>query len=145
MKHLLCVLIAVSAAAGCRGDKKTTEAARPVAPIPAGNFAQNWVNPLDMGSYRVRQLHLRDDTLFIYTTEHVAYAIATSGGALKYIASPDVSGGTLRPPLVLGNNVIFPCGSTIDVFNNVGRLQQIGRASCRERRSMQVATGAREK
>src|SRR5687767_10870042 len=109
MKHLVCMLIAAAALVGCRGSSKT-ETQPAVSPIPAGNFAQQWFNPLRLPGDSVDALHLRDDTLFVYTNDNLVYGIARSGGELKYIAEPDVSGGVLRAPLLLGENVIFPCG-----------------------------------
>src|SRR5207244_2774624 len=44
-----------------------------------------------------------------------------SGGDLRYLAQPEISGGVLRAPLELGDRVIYPCGSTLEVFNNRGR------------------------
>ena len=125
-QHLLCLLIASAAfciAGGCASRKKPGPAST-IVPIPSGNFAQQWVNPLDLAKDPIEELHLRADTLFVYTKHHAAYALSRAGGDLKYVAEPDVSGGVLRPPLVIGEHVIYPCGSTIDIFDNRGHLRR---------------------
>lgn len=93
--------------------------------VPANNFVRNWANDLKLDKKDpVDELHLAGDTLFVYTKEHLVYGIDRAGGTLKYAAQPTVSGGVLRPPLVLGDRVVFPSGASIDIFNNRGRVQR---------------------
>jgi len=91
-------------------------------PVPANSYVRQWSNDLKLTNKdTVDQIHLREDTVFVYTTNHLVYAIGRSGGDLKYLAVPEISGGVLRAPLLLGERVVYPCGSTIDVFTNRGR------------------------
>ena len=107
-------------AGGNRNKGKATEG--PVA-VPANSFVRHWTNDLKLGAKDgVDELHLGEDVVFAYTKGDLVYAVGRSGGDLRYLAQPDVSGGVLHAPLVLGERVIFPSGSTVDVFNNRGRL-----------------------
>src|SRR5207248_6530853 len=90
-------------------------------PVPANNCVRQWANDLKLVKDSVASLHLREENIFVYTKSNLVYAIGRTGGDLKYLAQPQVSGGVLRAPLVLGDRVIFPSGSTIEVFNNRGR------------------------
>jgi outer membrane protein assembly factor BamB len=104
---------------GCASKKPAGPA---VAPLATSSFAQQWANPLALEKKdSVAQLHLEGDTLFVYSANNLVYAIGRSGGDLKYLANPQISGGVLRPPLVLGDYVLYPSGSTLELFNNRGR------------------------
>ena len=116
-------LLALGAgAAGCRawGNQETAGRNAPQ-PVPANSFVRTWTNDLKLGDDPVDELHLRGDTLFVYTKSHLVYAIDRAGGNSRYLAQPNVSGGILRPPLPMGEWVIYPSGSTIDVLTNRGR------------------------
>lgn len=114
---LACLLSACASA-----DKDASRQSTLPQPLPANSFARTWANDLklDRGD-AIKSLFVRDDVLFVYTNQHVVYAIGRSGGGLQYAAEPDVSGGVLRPPLVLGETVIYPSGSSLEVFNKQGR------------------------
>jgi outer membrane protein assembly factor BamB len=121
-KHLGAILTFATLLAAASGCARTKKPALPqVSPLSAGSFAQQWYNALKMGKDHVDSLYLRDDTLFVYSTSQHVYALSRSGGDLRYLATPQISGGTLRPPLVIGDYVLYPSGSTLEVFNNRGR------------------------
>jgi outer membrane protein assembly factor BamB len=114
--------LATAGGGGCGPmKKKDTAAAHGPVAIPANSFSRDWSNDLRLDKDTLDELHLSDDTVFAYTKKDLVYAIGRSGGELQYLAQPEVSGGVLRAPLVLGERVIYPCGSTIDIFNNHGR------------------------
>jgi outer membrane protein assembly factor BamB len=115
---ILSPVLALGPGCATRGEKPQPSA---VAPLPSGSFAKSWFNALRLGKDQVRALHLRGDTLFVYSEANHVYAVGRSGGDLQYMATPAISGGTLRPPLVLGERIIYPSGSTIEVFNTRGR------------------------
>ena len=129
MKHhfltlatILGIAILGTAAGGCGSfGKKSNAAGNGPGPIPANSFARTWANDLKLKKDSVDKLYLRENTVFVYTVNHLVYAIGRSGGDLKYQAAPAVSGGQLRPPLELSDVVIYPSGSTIEVFNDQGR------------------------
>jgi outer membrane protein assembly factor BamB len=111
-----------SGAGGCGawGDKQAATRNTPQA-VPANSFVRAWANDLKLGKDPVDELHLRGDTLYVYTKEHLVYGIDRAGGNTKYLAQPNISGGILRAPLPMGEFVIYPSGSTIDVLTNRGR------------------------
>jgi len=124
--HALLLLLLTAAGTGVSGcgSLKQKNAAPTVAtpqPIPANNFALGWTTDLKTKGDNLDELHLLGDTLFIYTKKDEVWAVDRAGGEIRYVAQPDVSGGTLRPPVQMGQYVVYPCGSTIEVFNNRGR------------------------
>ena len=127
-QHLvyLSMVIALAAlgvgAGGCGawGDKQAAQNAEPQA-VSANTFVKAWSNKLDLEKDRVDELHLRGDTLFVYTNDHLVYGVDRNGGNTKYLAQPQVTGGILRPPLPVGDYVVYPSGSTIDILTNSGR------------------------
>ncbi len=124
-KHLVCLWIALAASltlgTGCTSHRGGGGPGSKIAPLPANSFAQQWFNDLKLSKDTVTKLYLRDDTLFAYTNGDQVFAVGSQGGDLRYLAHPQVSGGKLRPPLVLGNYVVYPSGSTLEIFNKVGR------------------------
>lgn len=136
-KHLVCSLIIVLIAGGCGSRGGTAGPSDKVMPVPAGNFSRQWVNSLKLeGGDAADELHLRDDILFVYSKKQLVYAISRRGGDLRYLAAPEVTGGTLRPPTVIGEYVVYPCGSTLEVFNKSGKsvktidLEKPTRSAC---------------
>src|SRR5687768_8540291 len=97
----LVLLPIMGLAPGCASRDAKSQAPA-VSPMPYGSFAQNWYNALRLGNDDIHGLHLRDDTLYVYSGTHKVYAVSRTGGDLKYMARPNVSGGTLRPPLHMG-------------------------------------------
>jgi outer membrane protein assembly factor BamB len=126
-KHLPALLIApvifgtlFAAGQGCSTADRTP-APPHVSPLQSGSFAQQWYNALRLGKDNVAQMHLVGETLFVYTGAQRVYAVSRSGGDLRYLATPTISGGTLRAPVMLGQYVVYPSGSTLEVFNDRGR------------------------
>lgn len=89
--------------------------------VPANSFVRAWGNDLELKRERVADLHLRGDTLYVYTNNHLVYGIDRAGGNTKYLAEPQISGGILRAPVPLGQWVVYPSGSTIDILTDRGR------------------------
>jgi outer membrane protein assembly factor BamB len=116
----LMTVFGLALAGGCAQHKKPTPVEGPVA-VPSNSFVRQWANDLKLTNDAISEVHLRDDTVYLYTKNHLVYAMGRTGGELKYLAKPEISGGVLRPPLVLGDHIVYPSGSTIDVFNNVGK------------------------
>jgi outer membrane protein assembly factor BamB len=128
-QRLLTLAVAALAAStlfvapGCGPLNKDKNAAGKsnIGPIPANSFAQTWSNGLRLGGDAADELHLRGDQLFVYTRKDVVYCLGSQGGELRYGSDVQTSGGTLRPPTVIGNRVVYPSGSTIEVYNDAGR------------------------
>jgi len=117
---LALIALFLLASAGCASSKKKpqTEESQP---IDASSFARHWYYPITLKGDSLDRLFVRGDTVFVYTKNQMVYALGAEGGEFRYFCAPEVSGGVLRPPVVLGEHIIFPCGSTIDIFNKMGR------------------------
>jgi hypothetical protein len=116
-------LLALGAGAGgcgAWGNKEQGNVTTPQA-VPANAFIRAWANNLRLDGDPIDEMHLRGDSLFVYTKGHLVYVVDRGGGATRYLAQPEVSGGILRAPLPLGEFVIYPSGSTIDILTNRGR------------------------
>ena len=116
-------LVALGAGVGGCGAWGKKETA-PVAPqaVPSNSFARTWANNLKVDKNDpITELHVRQDTLFAYTKGHLVYGVDRIGGNTKYLAQPVITGGTLRPPLLLGQHVVYPSGSSLDILTDRGR------------------------
>jgi outer membrane protein assembly factor BamB len=131
---LLAALGAGGAGGGCAGHGKGEAPTVTLPqPLPANSFALQWTTDLQTaegGADRksdkkpadpLARLFLRDNALFIYTQNHLVWSLNRAGGNIEYVAQPQISGGTLRPPLILGQYVLYPSGSTLEIFNDRGR------------------------
>ena len=123
-KYFFRLLIALGVlVAGCK------EVAPPkpvvVGPVPANNFARSWVQDLELkGDDRVWQLHLTDKALFVYTLEHEAYQLTRAGGSLLTVAKVTSSGTTLAPPVVVGDQVIYPTNTSLEIYGKDGKKER---------------------
>lgn len=128
-QHLVYLSMAIGLAAigagggGCSsfGNNGNGTTAQTPQAVPANSFVKAWANNLELRNERIDELHLRGDTLFAYTQDHLVYGIDRAGGNTKYLAQPQVSGGILRPPVPIAEWVVYPSGSTIDILTNRGR------------------------
>ena len=60
--------------------------------------------------------------LFVYSKNNQVFALGRpKGGDLRYLARPQVTGATLRPPIVIGEFVLYPSGANLEIFNSAGR------------------------
>ncbi len=117
-QHLLIGLILLSATIGCR-TARPPEAV--VGPVPPNSFAKQWQADLDLGKDRVTQLHVRENSLIVYTAANKGYWLGASGGervANNEIASP---GHTLHPPVALTDRVVIPTTVAVEIFDKSGR------------------------
>jgi outer membrane protein assembly factor BamB len=127
-QHLLCLILIPAALAilalgsGCARNRSAASAPGKLPqPIPANSFALGWSSDLNTHGDPLDELHLREKNLFIYTKNDKVWALNRAGGEIAYVAEPQISGGVLRPPLILGKYVVYPCGSTLEVFTDRGR------------------------
>lgn len=122
-KHLVCLMTALIAIGGCKHtvDQKKVS---PVGPLPAGSFARQWTAELDFTKEKdnARSLHPLDKWVFVHTRRNVSYCLDRAGGALQFIADVDVAGGVLREPIRMGDYLVYPTSSTLEIFNLQGRV-----------------------
>ena len=117
-------VLLLGGAVGCGGREQAEKPVPKVTPVPAGSFSPAWEARLQMERDSITQLHVREDTIFAYTRGHVAYGIARSGGSLLYINPIKASGGILRPPVVLAEQIVFPTAATLEIYSKKGRLER---------------------
>lgn len=106
-------------AIGCAARKK-----EPVlGPIPANGFMKQWGATLDLSREgdEADRLFLRSDLLFLYTRKNRVYTFNAASGELlarNQVASPS---SELRPPVLLGEQIVIPTISTLEVYDRKGR------------------------
>ena len=118
-KHLVWLMIGVLSAGGCATKKPLVKS--PVGPLPAGSFARQWTAPLDFTKDTVREINLTADRVFVYTHGNLAYVINRGGGNLEFINDVNVSGGVLRAPIILGDYLVYPTSSSLEIYSQRGR------------------------
>ena len=115
------LFVAAAASGGCAGSKKKAGPTNTAEPVASSSFAQTWFYPVGVKGDAVDRLYLRGDMLFVYTKNQMVYTLGSDGGDFRFFCDPEVSGGVLRAPVILGEHIVYPCGSTIDIFNKLGR------------------------
>ena len=98
-RQLMTLLMALAVAGGCARNKSGK--VPDVAALPPGSYSKAWTANLNLGKETSDRLFIREDMVFLYTQSHTAYAMSRSGAQLLFINPIDVSGGILRPPVVL--------------------------------------------
>lgn len=113
----------LSALAGC-ADKPEPEVRPTIGAIPPNSFVQQWKAPLNLENDALSELHLREDNVYAYTRNDVAYSLARGGGDLRYAAPIRASGGVLRPPVEIKDRIVFPTATTMEVYKANGRFER---------------------
>src|SRR3954469_3955931 len=112
--------IVAAGAGGCRSNAPTTS--KPV-PVPAGGFLAQWRAPIELPSGdSLQHMYLRDDTVYVTTKSNHAYALAASGGQITQGYALPKTASSIQPPYVTKDYVVFPCSSTLQVYNRAGKL-----------------------
>jgi outer membrane protein assembly factor BamB len=119
-KHLVCLMIGVLAVTGCRSSQKAG-ATSPVGALPPGSFARNWTAPLGLKSDPIREVNITPNRVFAYTNSNQSCVISRSSGHIEFMNNVDVSGGVLRAPIILGDYLIYPTSSSIEIYSQNGR------------------------
>ncbi len=127
-RMMLVMLVMLAAfAAGCAGQSKDSgSTSRRVVPLPLQSFARQWATDLNLpGGDRVASVHVRDETIFVYTSKGFVTALSRADGHFLYVNQ--VRGGTaggIRPPVVLKEWVIIPTLTTLEVFDRNGYFEK---------------------
>lgn len=123
-KPLLSLVLALSAVGmGCRHNPppQTTDQNQP---IPAQSFQQHWEADLALKDDSVDRIFVRDDLIFVYTHSHKAYILSRSGGQVLNIDAVASAAIDLFPPVVLGDKLVFPTNTTLEVYDRQGNRQR---------------------
>jgi outer membrane protein assembly factor BamB len=118
-----CAALLLSGVAGC-SPSRDAQATAEVVPVPPGSFSPKWKATFDLDRDTLTELHVRPNMIFAYTRNHVAYGIDRNGGSLLFINPIKASGGVLRPPVVLNEQIVFPTAATFEIYSRKGRLER---------------------
>lgn len=121
-QHLLSVLVVcIAMVAGCRSNANDPVTA-PTKTVPAQSFARSWSTQLGVDAKDpVSEIHLREDTVFLYTKGHVVYGVNRTSGQLLYYNPVTAASIQLWPPIVLTDSVVFPTNDSLELYNHRGR------------------------
>lgn len=96
---------AVILVGGCRRDEPAARA--PDEALSLQTFARHWATDLKLRGDNLRQLHVRPNAVFAYTSDGRAISLARDSGAIEF-NRPIKGGGTLlHAPVVMGDKVSF--------------------------------------
>jgi outer membrane protein assembly factor BamB len=132
LSPLVCLAAAAAAAgvsvwtsAGCAKKPEYPEPIPAVAPIPLNQFVRSWFSNLDLPKGdAVKEIHPREDKVFVYTRSGQVVAMARDTGTLLWIAQIRATDrGGMRPPVVLKDRIVIPTSSTLELYEpNEGRF-----------------------
>lgn len=123
-KPLLSLVLALSAAGfGCRHTTPPSTIDKNQ-PIPARSFQQHWEADLALKNDSVDRLFVQGDLVFAYTRSHKVYVLSRSGGQVLHIDAVAGAAIDLFPPVVLGDKVVYPTNTTLEVYDRQGNKQR---------------------
>ena len=93
-----------------------------IGPVPADRFVKSWGADLRLNRDQVDRIFHRGDLVFLYTRANRAYVLSAAGGQLLSANSITSPGGVLRPPVILGDKIVYPTLATMEVYDRRGRL-----------------------
>ncbi len=122
-RHLLLMILlsaTVISAIGCAAKKKPEPALGPIAP---NGFMKQWGATLDLSKDKdeADRLFLRDDLVFLYTKRNRVYTFSAKSGELLAMNQVATPASELRPPVLLGDRIVIPTLSTLEVYDRKGR------------------------
>lgn len=124
-QHLLSLLILsaaavglISAGAGCQKKIEQPEPIPAAGPIPLNNFVRAWASAIDIpAGDLVKELHPRDDKLYVYTKSGQILSMARDTGRLQWSAQIRATDrGGMRPPVIQKDRIVVPTSSTLELF-----------------------------
>jgi outer membrane protein assembly factor BamB len=104
---------------GCQTPEKTEE--QKLVELSGGGFVVDWPADLSLSADRIKAIHVRGDTLVIYTQRNRGYWITAKGGEFLNSGSITDPGHTLHPPVLLSNGFVIPTTGSIKVYDKTGR------------------------
>lgn len=114
-KHLLSLMIGMTCLAGCQSGTEAPPSST-IGPIPPRNFAEQWEARIPLRNDTVSRMYLRDKYLFVYSDNNRVHALDRTSGVLGRAAQPTERNGRLFPPIVTGEEVLFPTHTSIEAY-----------------------------
>jgi hypothetical protein len=135
-KHLMKISVvglaalAGGLAGGCRSHT-TPPAAAAIEPIPANSFKEQWFAALKLPAAQgrtpgetVQHVYQRQDLLLVQTSKNRVYEFERASGLLRAAIPVVPPAGALGEPVLLGNRIVFPTNTTLEVYNRKGQKQK---------------------
>lgn len=124
----LVLFLSAAIISGC-GPKKDGKRKETVVPVPQNSFVREWTQSTELEGEgnSLTRLYLSDTNLYAITSGFESYVLTRAGGSLQGIHVVDATGGVLREPVILQDKVVYPTGTTLEVYDLQGqRLRSIG-------------------
>jgi outer membrane protein assembly factor BamB len=113
--------VAVATLVGCEKKVQPPEPIPEPGAIPLNSFVRGWASTLELSpGDKVKEVHAREDKVFVYTTAGQVVAMSRESGKLLWaqkIRSTDRGG--MHPPVILKDKVVIPTSSTLEVYEPV--------------------------
>lgn len=120
----LCALLGIMLG-GCAATPIPDPAPGPIEPLQLQTFAAAWSTNLNAAPDAVTELHLRNDTVYVYTNAGLVSALGLPEGKQLWTTSIKGGGrGQMSPPVATQNRVVIPTRSTLEVLNRFGQLER---------------------
>lgn len=118
----LLALGAIACTVGGCGRKKDAESVSKVGPVPQFSFVRQWTQSADISGKNVSldDIYLSDSHVYVSSSNFKSFVMTRNGGSLTSINDVDATGGVLRSPAVLPDRVIYPTGTTLEVYDMNG-------------------------
>ena len=119
-KHLLILLLAAVAMAGCNhSGPNVSETPRQ---LPKNSFERQWATELRNGDDDpVTAVHLSDQFVFAYRRGGTSTVMDRATGRMLHIDQPRDGTHRMHPPVVLKNRIVYPTTTFLEVFDFEGR------------------------
>lgn len=109
-------------AAGC-AHKSAPAMQETVAETSSPHVRRNWLADLALKNDQVASIHARQDKLYVYTDNNMVYVISRNGGTINWASQIGEHFTTILPPLVVGDEVVFPVNTRLFMFNQQSGIQ----------------------
>ncbi len=113
-KHLLIFSLSVAAlTAGC--------ATKPIVPpnpgpLPLHALVQQWETNVDRQNGDIKQLFVREEFVFAYTTNGTSYVLSRDTGMIFHYETMTEGGANLHPPILLNDKIIYPTLTMLETY-----------------------------
>lgn len=91
-----------------------------VAALPAGSFTRGWMADLKLSDARINRIDVREQTVYVFTSDHQVTAINRGPGSIKFVAKLTRADERLLPPVELKDKLVFPTATTLELYDYNG-------------------------
>lgn len=109
----------LTAGAGC-SEPQIRYKPNTIAALPAGSFTRAWMAPLKLDNGAITRIDVREQLIFVFTSDHQVTAINRGAGSIKFIAHLTTADERLLPPVELKDKLVFPTATSLELYDNTG-------------------------